>query len=734
MSRPRPGPLSLRTPAISPWAWWLLLASILVLIGALLLVNLQPGWLGSLQLNPLSDRALPEQWQVKDLWLDAVLPVVLALGMALGVNLLPRTRWSHALVLTVLSLVGLRYFIWRSTTINSAHPISLVFSLTLFVCEAVYLITSTVQFVPSVVFEPNRRRREASRLARWAQEQQPGVDIWIPTYNESERLIQRCVLASKNIRYQHKTITILDDGHRPSIAALADRLGVGYLSRPDNSHRKAGNLNYALAHTSAELIAVFDCDFVPFRNFFERTVGFFQDAGVALVQTPQHYFNSDFHNRNLGLESVMPDDMDYFFHYLQVIRDNFNAVICCGTSYVARRSAIESLGGYVTSCIIEDHQTGTKLLTRGWRMVYLDEILSLGEVPRSFRDYLDQRLRWMQGNFQIYYSGKELPIWSKLNLGQKSFYFNLLISLFTPFFRLVYLLFPLASLVLGFTLIAAPPIEYVAYGLPFVILMYTLTTWLTDHHHFQFWNEVYESLFCFPAVGRIVQILLSPFRILGSVVTNKDVSRSGGQLDVGLAWPFIGHLTVLVVSLVLFYGLPLVLPSWSRQPFEGEGLMLAWNLYNAWVVLTCLLACVDRPVARQSDRFPLQRIARLRLGDQELWGTTTEVSESGASLELNHGAFSAPDGLRGLLTLVEEHIELPVRTRSDQRRGGSRQVQLAFDPLSEPELSALIALLYDGTAWYQRPRRMGTVDALLTLLASTWKIVPRPPQGKMEPH
>jgi cellulose synthase (UDP-forming) len=285
------------------------------------------------------------------------------------------------------------------------------------------------------------------------------VDVWIPTYNEPERLVRRAILTCRNLRYPHRTITVLDDGHRPEVAALAAELGVNYLSREGNAHRKAGNLNHALAHTSAEFIAVFDCDFMPFAGFLERTLGFFADPKMALVQTPQHYFQAEFHSRNLGLEVVMPSDLDYFFRYLQVIRDCSNAVICCGTSYVVRRSALEAIGGYVTSCLIEDHQTSTKLLTRGWTVRYLNEVLSMGEVPRTFADFLDQRLRWMQGNVQIFFRPRELPIWTRLNGEQISFYVNLAVSLLTPLWRLIYLVLPLLSLVFGFTLIAAPPID-----------------------------------------------------------------------------------------------------------------------------------------------------------------------------------------------------------------------------------------------------------------------------------
>jgi len=156
-------------------------------------------------------------------------------------------------------------------------------------------------------------------------------------------------LACRSIDYPSKTIYILDDGRRAAMADLALELGVHCIARPNNLHRKAGNLNHALGCTKGELIAVFDCDFIPSSHFLFRTVGFFDDPEVALVQTPQHYFSPDFHLRNLGLEFLMPSDLDSFFHYNQVVRDHFIAVICCGTSYLARREALVSVGAILRS-------------------------------------------------------------------------------------------------------------------------------------------------------------------------------------------------------------------------------------------------------------------------------------------------------------------------------------------------------------------------------------------------
>jgi cellulose synthase (UDP-forming) len=708
---------------ISGGAWAFLLGSLALLLGALVLATSDTGWLDAARLNPLSLRTLPEQFQIDDLWRDALPPLVLA-GMAAASTLwLPRRRWSLGLLQAVLLLVAMRYFIWRATTLNTAHPLSLLCSGLLFGTELLYLLTSTLQLLPALDYRPDLRSRQADQLVAWVTQRQPSVDIWIPTYNEPARLVRRAILTCRNLSYPNRTITVLDDGHRPAIAALAAELGVRYLSRPDNAHRKAGNLNFALAHTNGEFIAVFDCDFMPYPHFLERTLGFFDDAEVALVQTPKHYFQAEFHNRNLGLDVVMPSDLDYFFRYLQVIRDRANAVICCGTSYVVRRSALESIGGYVTSCLIEDHQTSTKLLTRGWQIRYLNEVLSMGEVPRSFPDFLDQRLRWMQGNIQIFLRPGELPIWRALNAIQLSFYINLAISILTPLWRLIYLLLPLFSLMLGFTLIAAPPVEYLAYGIPFVLLLHVIPSWLSDYHQFQFWDEVYETLFCIPGLQRLVQVLRHPFRIYGGIVTNKEIGNTPTQAtNLKLVWPQLMLLGGLVLTLLLRYVLPLLDPGvvgW-RPIYEGEALMLSWNLYNGLVVAVAVLACIDRPNRRATDRFPIARIGYLELAGRTLWGTTRDLSEEGASfaLECAHGGLEG--GMQGQLQLMEPPLQLD----AEVVRAGREQVALRFITPDDQTSASLIGLLYSGDLWFHRPKRLSISDALLHWLGSLWRAEP----------
>jgi cellulose synthase (UDP-forming) len=195
-------------------------------------------------------------------------------------------------------------------------------------------------------------------------------------------------------------VYLLDDKRRPAMRSLAEELGCIYICRPDNRHAKAGNLNHAMKQTQGELIVSFDADFIPTREFLTRTVGFFQDPQVALVQTPQTFYNGDPIKHNLGLGGVLTNDQDLFFRLVQSGRDTFNCVICCGSSFIMRRQAVEKVGGIPTDTLCEDLLTSVKLQAAKYKVLYLNEALSAGASAENIGGYIDQRIRWGQGTLQ----------------------------------------------------------------------------------------------------------------------------------------------------------------------------------------------------------------------------------------------------------------------------------------------------------------------------------------------
>ena len=177
------------------------------------------------------------------------------------------------------------------------------------------------------------------------------VDVFITTFNEPVPMVVETTKAALRIRYPHQT-WILDDGDRGELAAAADELGVGYITRSSSwkdkpQHAKAGNLSNALLETTGEFILVLDADQIPEPEILDRTLGYFFDPKVALVQTPQYFINVPSRDP-LGSQAPL------FYGPIQQGKDGWNAAYFCGTNAVLRRETLMLLGirGYVRA--IED--------------------------------------------------------------------------------------------------------------------------------------------------------------------------------------------------------------------------------------------------------------------------------------------------------------------------------------------------------------------------------------------
>jgi cellulose synthase (UDP-forming) len=172
------------------------------------------------------------------------------------------------------------------------------------------------------------------------------VDVLITTYDEPVDLVIATARAAAAIRHPHLT-WILDDGARPEMAAAAAELGVGYIRRSDDwtgrpRHAKAGNLNNALFVTEGEFLLVLDADQIPAPDILDRTLGWFRDPELALVQTPQWF-------SNVTDSDPMGSQAPLFYGPIQQGKDGWNAAFFCGSNAVIRREALMQLGivGYV---------------------------------------------------------------------------------------------------------------------------------------------------------------------------------------------------------------------------------------------------------------------------------------------------------------------------------------------------------------------------------------------------
>lgn len=195
-----------------------------------------------------------------------VAPTVVLLLLALLIMQLspePR-RWSRILVASILLALTARYLTWRTlATLNFSSPINGLFSLGLFGLELLVISGNLVMLV--LLLRARDRHRQADQLEQTVKTGSyiPSIDIFIPTLNEPLAVLRRTLVGCQTLDYARKTVWLLDDGKRPEVEALCRDLGCRYLSRPKPLHAKAGNLNYALRQTQADLIAIFDADFIP---------------------------------------------------------------------------------------------------------------------------------------------------------------------------------------------------------------------------------------------------------------------------------------------------------------------------------------------------------------------------------------------------------------------------------------------------------------------------------------
>jgi cellulose synthase (UDP-forming) len=269
-------------------------------------------------------------------------------------------------IVVLTALLGLNYLVWR--WLFSVHWGAWWIAVPLVIAE-------TYSLIDSLLFG----------LAMWRLkdrgEPPPAppdrtVDVLIATYNESVELVVTTARAAKAITYPHET-WILDDGNRPEMKAAAEAEGVGYLTRSADwanmpRHAKAGNLNNALLATEGEFLLILDADQVPFPEILDRTLGFFDDERMALVQTPQWFVN-------VPASDPLGSQAPLFYGPIQQGKDGWNAAFFCGSNAVIRREALMQLGvsryaGEIQIGVQRALRTASSVITEARRQLGPDEV------------------------------------------------------------------------------------------------------------------------------------------------------------------------------------------------------------------------------------------------------------------------------------------------------------------------------------------------------------------------
>lgn len=478
--------------------------------------------------------------------------------------------------------------------------------------------------------------------------------VLVPTYNEGIEILLPTVAAAKALRLRHET-WVLDDGDRPEVEQLARDLGVRYLARTEHAHAKAGNLNHALTVIDAELVAILDADHVADRQLLTRTVGYFDDPRVALVQTPQEFYNRDsFEHDAVAGDGERFHEQALFYRMLQPGKNRWNGAFWCGTGAVVRVAALRDVGGVATDTITEDIHTTIRLHRRGWHTVYHNEVLARGLAAGDADTYQLQRLRWGTGAMQVL--RHENPLWvAGLTVPQRLSYAATLLGWFDAWRTLAFAILPMLVVITGVVPIRADFLTFaVAFTSTFLLQQLALVA-LSRGCHRPILSIVFELV-----------RMTSNLRATLSLVTRRRptfvVTPKGRQGDGRRRLRAPLPLRLLLVGSVLTSAwFALTLLGWTPVTYPVPGAVYAafgWLLFNAALVYLAIARIRSlrfAPERRASVRFDVALHALL--GD--LSAETRDVSTAGAQVVT--GTLVEP-GTPVRLTLDTERA--PIRLRS----------------------------------------------------------------------
>jgi cellulose synthase (UDP-forming) len=504
--------------------------------------------------------------------------------------------------------VGLWYLGWRLGTFNPHAPI---FSVLIYGAELFGFVTALAHIF--MCWRLSERHAPPPR---------PGisVDVYIPTYSEPIDLVRKTVLAAMAMDYLHRT-WILDDGRRQAMRALATELGCEYLARTDNVHAKAGNLNHALAHSQGELIVVFDADHAPRRDFLEKTLGYFDDAHVAFVQTPQDYYNLDsYQHRGSNASHEIWTEQALFFRVIQRGKDCWNSAFFCGSCAVVRRSSLERIGGFATGTITEDLHTSIRLHAAGFRSVYHAEPLAFGLAPESIEPFVTQRVRWGQGAMHVWRTEGILSN-PGLSWAQRINYLASVATYFDGWTKGLFYFAPVAVLLTGSVpLVAAMP-TFLLHFVPY----YIFTFWVFEEVGRGYGRTLYIEQYNMARFAAFAWATLAWFFPNGRFEVTRKGSRARRLLRFTMAqWLVVcSNLLAVPVGIVIYRHTHML-------PLAGVAANVLWAGINcglAAAVLRHTLMVQRRQ--RAQYRFPVPLPAELDFAGLRVHGTIDNLSEHG---------------------------------------------------------------------------------------------------------
>jgi cellulose synthase (UDP-forming) len=597
--------------------------------------------------------------------------------------------------LVMLSLaVSLRYIFWRvSETLTFGSTSELFLGAGLALAEAYAILVLVLGYIQTVWPLERKPMPLPDDVSTW-----PTVDVYIPTYNEPMSIVRATVLGCMAMDYPRDKfrVYLLDDGRRDEFRQFADACGIGYITRNTNEHAKAGNLNSAMRVTNGEFIAVFDCDHIPTRAFLQMTMGWLvRESNLALVQTPHHFYSPDPFQRNLAAGTRVPAEGNMFYGLVQDGNDYWNATFFCGSCAVIRRAALATVGGFATETVTEDAHTALKLHRKGWDSAYLRLPLAAGLATERLALHIGQRVRWARGMLQILRIDNPL-FGGGLTIGQRICYLQATAHFLFAVPRVIFLVAPLAYLLLYQNIIAASPLAIIAYALPHIFHSVATNSRIQKNWRHSFWSEIYETVLALFLVRVTVVTLLSPRRGKFNV-TAKGGLLENGYFDLRAVYPnlimavfLIAGILRGVISLIFFHNEILV--------FQALLLNSIWAIFSLLAVMAALAVGRETRQVRSRARVTAALPVVVYLPDgRVVTGNTINLSQSGGNITVERPE-GVPSGasIQIEFTLGVEPLLVPARVL----RWDGPLLQVRFMPATLADEARVVQAVFGrADAW-----------------------------------
>ncbi|OUM68750.1 glycosyltransferase family 2 protein [Piromyces sp. E2] len=554
------------------------------------------------------------------------------------------------ILVMALMLITIIYLTWRITfSINKDHgPIPII-------CNIILLLVEILGFIESCVLYFNILNIKDHTLPLIDDHEYPDVDIFIATYNEPEELLRKTINGCKHLQYPDKSkvhVWVCDDKRRGNIKELAKNINVGYFDRPDNKGAKAGNLNCAMARTSAPYIVTLDADMIVRSEFLLKTIPYFvyvekcntklpedQQRHLGLLQTPQCFYDPDVFQYNLYSETTLTNEQDFFYRMIEVSKTSTNSVIYGGSNTILSRKALDDIGGFYTKSITEDFATGLLIESKGYLSLAISEPLASGMTPNNFDDHIKQRTRWGRGVINTARDMKLLWRWD-IHFSQKLSYLSSAVYWYSPIKNLIYILSPLCFAVFRIPVFKCNWLEIGVFWLPMFILQYLCLTFVGSRMISLKWSNVYEicvmPFLLMPVVMESFGISKSKFK-----VTDKSSNKSESQKRSIKMIPFI------ILFILSIYGIVRVLTVVNLTNMLCMVVILFWLCVNLYTIIMVIFLISGREKDEENDEFARStvvvrtcEIIKVQKGDgMEKNATTSVLTEHILKIFINDREF-----------------------------------------------------------------------------------------------